>query len=405
MIFSTFITKKLITNKKYSNFFSLVSIISIGGISLGVAVLIITLSILDGFDTTVKEKIMQFNSHVEISGFHRANLAPPDKVIPYIQKKIGKITQSVSPFVSKAVIIRSSKSTEGILINGIENDYFTQNISRYLIKDNHQYFNNYGILIGNKLAEKLKVTINDKILVMGLNNDQLPSYDNPPVIFQFVVSGIYESGMADYDDLIAYIDLKTAQDIFNQGDQVSGYNIKLKNYLLADSVSVILSEDLPYPYYVRSYKKINPNIFTWLELQKKPIPVILGLIIIVAVFNIVGTLLIQVIEKTYHIGVLKTLGCTNRQIQSIFFLKGTILSVIGIIAGNILALLLVFLQYKFQIISIPSSVYFVSKIPMELNVINFLIVDLITIVISLFSVIVPSRIASKLNIIKSIKFV
>ena len=137
----------------------------------------------------------------------------------------------------------------------------------------------------------------DEITVFGLRNDQAPSMDNPPSIVQFRVAGIYESGLSEYDDLNAFINISTAQNMFGMGSLISGYNIKVKDIGKLKTLSDELQDFLGYPYYVRTIFQVHQNIFTWLDLQKKPIPIVLGLIIFVAVFNIVGTLLMLVLER------------------------------------------------------------------------------------------------------------
>ncbi len=183
--------------------------------------------------------------------------------------------------------------------------------------------------------------------------------------------------MAAYDDLIAYVNIKTAQSLFNIGNDVTGYDIRLNNISKIDSLTNYLNNNLSYPYATRSIYQIHRNIFTWIDLQKKPIPIILGLIIIVAVFNIIGTLLMVVLEKTNEIGVLKSLGANKKQIISIFIYQGIYLALAGIIIGNLLAFILTELQLHYKIISIPSSVYFMSTVPIYLTPGTFMIVSII----------------------------
>ncbi|MFC2084337.1 ABC transporter permease, partial [Bacteroidota bacterium] len=148
----------------------------------------------------------------------------------------------------------------------------------------------------------------DKIILFSLKNNKLPTIQNPPALKQFIVNGIYESGMAEYDDINVYIPIETAEILFDVKDKISGYNILLSNTSKADSLANILQESLSYPYYVRTIFKQHQNIFTWINLQKKPIPIILSMIILVAVFNIIGTILMIILEKVEAIGILKSLG-------------------------------------------------------------------------------------------------
>jgi len=242
------------------------------------------------------------------------------------------------------------------------------------------------------------------VIVFALKNDKIPEPGTLPNIEQFKIAGIFESGMAEYDDLFAYVNLKAAQNLFSLGDNVNGYDIKLTDISRIDSLTKYLSENLHYPHKVASIYQTHRNIFTWIELQKKPIPIVLGLIIIVAVFNIIGTLLMIVLEKTRDVGMLKSLGATKRQITSVFIYQGIFLAIVGIILGNFLALLLMGIQLEFNIISLPSSVYFVSTVPILLKWYTFAGVSLLTFVLCIIASVIPSYVASRIQPVNSLRF-
>ncbi len=210
--------------------------------------------------------------------------------------------------------------------------------------------------------------------------------------------------MAQFDDLNAYVNISAAQKLFDIGDNVTGYDIKLNNISKIDSLTESLSEKLGFPYSVKSIYQNYRGIFTWIALQKKPIPIILGLIIIVAVFNIIGTLLMIVLEKISAIGILKSLGATRRQIIYIFINQGIFLAIIGILLGNILAYLLMDIQLQYKIISIPSSVYFMSTVPILLSVQTFAEVSGITFILCIVVSFIPSYIASKIQPVSTLRF-
>jgi lipoprotein-releasing system permease protein len=210
--------------------------------------------------------------------------------------------------------------------------------------------------------------------------------------------------MAAYDDLIAYVNINAAQRLFNLNDKVRGYDIRVNDITKIDSLTNYLINHLNYPYAVRSIYQIHRNIFTWIALQKKPIPIVLGLIIIVAVFNIVGTLLMIVLEKTNAVGILKSLGANRKQIISIFIYQGCYLAIAGILIGNIIAFILTELQLRYKIISIPSSVYFMSSIPIFISAQNFLIVSTITFILCIIASLMPSYIASKIQPVSTLRF-
>ncbi len=407
MRFSLFILRKYLKSKRDSKFISLVSLIAILGIALGVIVLNISLTVLDGFEKTVQQKIVDLNAHIKISAFRNLNLPSYETEMPKIKNLIQNNYQSITPFVSKFAIIKTKQFSEGIQVIGTAPSLDNSNIKEYMTEGEFNFQSNSsmpGIVIGKKLADKIQIGIGDKINLLAFKNDKLPSFVNPPAIEQFIVTGIYESGMAQYDDLKVYIDLKTSQSFFDIGVDISGYNIKLKDISKIDSIETVLQENLRYPHYVLSIFKVHQNIFTWIDLQKEPIPIVLGFIIIVAVFNIIGMLLMIVLEKTESIGILKSLGANKKTISTIFTLQGLYLSVIGIFIGNSISILFSILQNEFNIISLPSSVYFISSVPIEIDLMNYLIVSLATIILSVLAAYIPSRIAGNTKIISAIRF-
>lgn len=401
-----FFTRKYLKSKKDSRFLSVISSITILGISIGVAVVIIALTVLDGFDRVVSEKITNFNTHIKVTGFSNRNLAPPSSVIPSLNKQFNENFTRIQPFVSKLTIIKSKKMTEGITLTGIdtEKDSELENFIKagsFNLKSDSKL---PKMILGKTLSEKLFVKVGDIVTIFSLKNDQVPSIENPPAIEQFYVTGIYESGMSEYDDLNAFINFTTAQELFGMGNLISGYNIKVKDISQVKLLSEQLQDFLGYPYYVRTIFQVHQNIFTWLELQKEPIPIILGLIIIVAVFNIIGTLLMVVLERTNAVGVLRSMGMNRKKILQIFLLHGFYLTALGVLIGNVLAFTLSLIQDKFGIISLPEMVYFVTKVPIFISINNYLIVTGITVIVSMTAALLPAIVASRIKPISAIRF-
>ena len=404
MNFSLYLANRYIRSKKGARFLSLISVITITGIALGVTVLIMAISILNGFEQTVSENIIKFNAHLNISGFSSKYLTDFKTTTDKIKENLDNEYSSISPYISKKVIISKKNIAEGIIVSGIDSAYADFSLKRIIIEGNQNIGkNSSGIVLGKKLADKLNAEINDKITIFALSNNEIPSVSNFPIVEQFNLIGIYESGMAEYDDIYAFINFDIAFELFEMNDEITGYNINLNDINKIDSAKKQLSELLPY-YYVRSYRDINKHIFTWLELQQKPIPIVLGLIIIVAIFNIVGALLMLIVQKTEAIGVLKSLGTTSRQITQIFVLQGTFLALIGIFIGNTLAFVLSWLQNEFKIIELPEQIYYLSSVPIHVDYSVYFIVSIIALLLALFASFIPSFIASKIQPITAIKF-
>ncbi len=405
MSFPLFISKKFTLSKKNSRFITLISLITVFGITLGVTTLIVALSILDGFEATIQEKIISFDSHIQIDSYQTI-LPNYKRVLPNIQKILSPYVEEVNPYVSNLAIISSKYLQEGVSVKGILTDNKSLKLRENIVAGNYTFSlnSNPALIIGKKLADKLFVKVGDVVTIFALNKNQIPAPDNMPNIQKFAISAIFESGMAEYDDLYAYTDLKTAQTLFNIGDNITGYDIKLNNISKIDSLTLVLSKNLRYPHSVRSIFQKHRNIFTWIELQKKPIPIVLGLIILVAVFNIIGSLLMIVLEKTNAVGILKSLGALNSHISKIFVYQGFFLALIGILSGNLLAYILMSLQLKYNIISLPSSVYFTSTVPIILSSKIFIGVSIFTMLLCLTASFIPSYIASRIRPISSLRF-
>lgn len=401
MYFPWFIAKKFILSRKDSRFINLITGISVVGIALGVATLVIAVSVLRGFEKTITDKIVDFDSHIKITSF-RSTLPDYHRTLPVIQDKLQYFKPQITPFASKLVIVSSKKTKEGLNLIGIPDSTQPSFIKNIIV--GKYDLSNRKILVGKKLADKLFLKTDDNITVFALKRDQIPSAENIPNIKKFKVAGIFESGMANYDDSYAYVSLTSAQELFEIGDNITGYNIKLTDVSKIDSLTRHLGKTLRYPHAVRSIFQIHRNIFTWIELQKEPIPLILALIILVAVFNIIGTLLMIVLEKTNAVGVLKSIGAKRKQIILVFLIKGALLGLGGIILGNLLGYLLMKIQIELNIIKIPSSVYFMSKVPFLIAYDTFVLISAITFVLCIAASVIPSVIASRINPISALRF-
>ena len=375
------------------------------GIAIGVATLIIALSVLSGFEKTIQEKITDFDSHIKINSFS-GTVSEYDAITNKIETLLGEYKVSIIPSASKLAIISSRNRQEGINIIGIPEGSQIERLKRNIISGEFDLgkTDSNNLIIGKVLANKLMLKVGDRVTLFALKDDQIPSPQNLPNIDRFNITGIFESGMAEYDDLYAYTNITDAQNLFSLGQSINGYDIQLSGIEKIDSLTNLLRKNLSYPLFARSLFETHRNIFTWIELQQKPIPIILGLIIIVAVFNIIGTLLILVLEKTNAIGILKSMGANRNQVLRIFLIQGIFIGLIGIISGNLLAILLMQIQIQLDIITVPSSVYFVTKVPFDLSPFIFILVSTIALILSLGASIIPSFIAAKVNPIKSLRF-
>ncbi len=404
MSYELYIAKRYIRSKKEAGFISFITYIAIVGIMLGVAALIITLTILAGFEREIKEKVVGFTSQVQVIGFENQKLPNYQAAMERIQRNIAQV-KSIAPFVLKEAIVRTRDATEGVLVKGVDplNDVTTVRThveaGAYDLQDNTSI---PKILIGNKLARKLAVHVGERVTIFAISG-RMNSL-GPPRVKQFQVSGIYETGMSEYDDIYVYTSLEIAQNLFQLGDAASGFDILLLDINQAQIVADKIQDMLGYPYYARTIFQLYRNLFTWIELQKKPTPVILGLIIIVATVNIIGTLLMVVMEKTNQIGILKSMGASSASIANIFIIEGLFIGIVGTILGNILAFGLCWIQLQYKVMSLPSQIYFMSSVPILLRTENFVLVSTVSLLLCFLATIIPSRLASRLTSIVAIRF-
>lgn len=411
MAYSYFVARRLLQSRSHNRFVSFLTFFAITGLAIGTMALLITVSILNGFQKKISENVSSFTSNIEIQGFERVPLPDYFSTLKTISAQPN--VKSVSPFISHEAMIRvhrvrkvAASSTDGILLKGIMPEYDNSGL-RNEIKYGHYQLSNVGsmspLLIGAKLARRLDIQVGDTVFIFGIEG--LPSPLNPPKVLSFVVTGIYETGMSDYDDIYGYTNLKSAAYLFDMpANSVSGYDVMVHDLSQVSLTADLLQKVLGYPYYPRTMYQMYRNLFAWIELQKKPIPIVIALIIIVATFNVIGTLLMIVLEKMNAVGTLKTLGATRGAITRIFLTQGAFIGALGTFIGSALAYLLLEIQKRYDIIRIPGDVYFMNTVPVSIHGSDFLLIGGIAFTLSLLASYLPARAASGFDPLESVRF-
>jgi len=399
-----FIADRYLRSGRNDGFFSFITAIAILGVMLGTATLIVALSVLGGFERDITEKVVGFTSHVQVLGFQNQPLTNYDENMWLMEKKIPLI-RSVAPFVAREALIRSRETVDGILLKGVDPLRDNSTTRRYLVAGRYELDREQGgmakLVLGRKLAAKLAVDIGDRVTVFGISRAGVQGQAR---VMQFRITGIYESGMAEYDDIYAFTDLRDAQTLFQLGNAVTGYDLLLTQVDSAAAVADRVQDLLGYPHYGRTVFDTYRNLFSWIDLQKRPVPIILGLIIIVATVNIIGTLLMMVLDKTREIGVLAALGASPWDITRIFVRQGMTIGIAGTVLGNALAFALCYAQLEFRFFSLPSDIYFMTSVPILLRPEYFLLVSGATLALCLASSMIPARLAARLNPVTAIRF-
>ena len=400
------ITLRFLRARKKDGFLNIISIFSFIGISLGVAVLIIVMSVMNGFRSELINKIVGFNAHITVDPYqNKINL---DKV----NSNLKKISKNLILSNSGEAIIIKSNTSKGILLRGYNDNDFS---SLELFKDNNFLGNNKilsknFISIGKELSFTLDLEVGDKITLMssvGLET----IIGNLPKQRTFLVASIFESGMAEFDNNIAFINLKTLEEFFNLDDKDRNLEIYLKNPKNIKYQKSLVQNNFP-DEFIYSWSDMNSSLFSALKVERNVMFIILSLIIIVAAFNIISGLTILVKNKTRDIAILKSIGVLNKSIIKIFFLIGVIIgtsaTIFGIVLGVTFSMyvenLRQFLSTTFNISLFPEEIYFLSTMPSEINPLSIFIISscsiLITIIVSIF----PALKAAKLDPIKALKY-
>lgn len=403
MSVSWFIAQRYFRSQRRTRFLSFITTIAVIGVAMGTAALILTVSILDGFEREIKSKVIDFSSHIQVQGYQNSLLARPAESLERVRKEIPAI-KVIVPFVSREGMVQSRDGVDGMLLKGIAPGGMGLTPSAYIVQGAFLPAESTGsaqIVIGKKLADRLNVGVGDRLVVYGLPRG---AESLRPRAKQFSVCGVYESGMSEYDDVYAYTSLASAQELFQTGDAVTGYDVLVYDLATVEETAHTLEEVLGYPHYARSVFQLYRNLFSWVDLQKQLSPLLLSLIIIVATVNIIGTLLMFVLEKMKAIGILKSLGAGPALIRRIFILQGLSIAAIGIALGNMLALAFLLVQLEFHVFSLPADIYYMSTVPVVLNPLNFVFVSAVAFVLCLVTTLLPSRAAAKMDPVNALRF-
>lgn len=418
MPYELFLGLRYLKAKRKQFFISIITIISIAGVFLGVMALIIVLAVMNGFETDIKEKILGTYSHIILLKHGEGGISKYSALIE--QVKGYKRVVSASPFIYNQVMLTSKANVSGVVIRGIDPDSTVEvtNIGRTIkegslgdLKPQGGDGTIAGIIIGRELARHLGAFLNDPITVISPMGTITPM-GMVPRMKQFKVVGIFNVGMYEYDSSLAFISLKEAQRFFDMGDAVTGIEIKVDDLYKAKEVAGIIQGDLGFPYWTKDWMEMNKNLFSALRLEKVIMFIILFLIVFVAAFNIVGTLIMVVMEKNRDIAILKSMGATPRSIMKIFIIEGLIIGVVGTILGALSGLLAAinmetiagFVERVLGFEVFPGDVYYLDRFPSEVNPVDVVIIVIVALTLCFLATLYPSWKASNLDPAEALRY-
>lgn len=379
--------------------------ISVGSVALGIAVLILAVAILKGFQQEIREKIIGFGAHIQITNFDN-NSSYEVEPLEYDSELVETLSEipgvvHVQTFGIKAGIIKTDDQIEGIVLKGVGSDYNWQFFESKIIEgklpeiDTEKRSNE--TIISKFTAGKLGLKPGDKLI--------LAFVQDPPRYRSFTISGIYETGMQEFDELFIFADVRHIARLNNwDDDQVSGYEVLITDFTRLDEVTIAVNEVIPYDLLAESIRERYPQLFGWLSLMDQNVIIILIITILVALIHMTSTLLIMIIERTNMIGVLKALGMNNMSLRRLFLINGGFLLLKGIIIGNALALAISIIQKHTGIITLDQESYYLDKVPIYLSVTDILAVNFGVIIICISIMIIPSWIIGRITPVKAIRF-
>ena len=414
MQYEILIGLRYLKSKRREAVISLITLISSGGVALGVMALIVVLSVMSGFEKDLRDKILGTNAHVVLLRFGEGGITDVDKLLPRITPLPH--VAAAAPFTLHQVMLTSRHGVMGVVLRGIDPEREGQvtDLARNMKKGSLDALSRdgEGIILGKSLAASLGISIGDPVNVVSPVGGGVTPLGMAPRVKQFTVVGVFEAGMYEYDAGLAYIPIPAAQTFFRMGKSVTGVEIKLDDIYQAPQVAGQMQEELRFPFYTRTWMEMNKNLFSALKLEKTVMFIILVMIVLVAAFGVVSTLTMLVMEKTREIAILKSMGATAAGIMRIFILDGVVIGAVGTLVGLLGGLVVTknldrivsFVERVFGIDAFPGDVYFLDKLPHQINAPDVVVVVIVSLSISFLATLYPSWQASRLNPVDALRY-
>jgi lipoprotein-releasing system permease protein len=373
--FEFFLARKYFWAQRRNLSSGLIALFSALGVMLGTWLLIFVLSAINGFEQEVKLQLMGKDAHVEISRQSYLPFEGADSLRREILKE-PEVT-AAAPFILSKTVVSHRSAQDGIVVYGIDDSLsrgvirIAESVTRGTARlDSLEDANGKlypAILLGYALAERLGAGVGDKIFLADFSRADFMTGAMMPRIQPCIIAGTFESGMYQYDETLAYLSLETAQKLFGLGDKVSGLQLRIVDPYRSGAVSEALEMRLGFPYRALDWQAKNATLIKWMDYEKVLISLALGIIIIIAAFNIISSLIMVVNDKTREIGILRAMGATRNSILRIFVIEGMLVGLLGSAVGTVLGLLSYWVQKEFGLIQLPGDVYFVTTLPVDLQ--------------------------------------
>ena len=391
-------------------FIRFITYVAVGGVAIGVAALLLALSIVRGFSQEIEAKIVGFGAHVQVESYQDAPLGDSEQLQSTVASFDGVV--DVSPVVQEfALLRRSSQDIDGVAIWGspAPPPYLREHLIAGSFDMAPDSAGRPGVVIGGRLARALALEVGDRVtsFSMRAGDDVARTTRNltAPRVKQFYVAGIYETSLANFDELYAFTSIDAARDLLGYAPgEVTRLDVTLADVTRAGEMAVVIEDSLGFPVMARSIYEVYSGLFAWVNLQEGIIPIVISVIVIVAAFNIIGTLLMMILEKTREIGILESMGASRRSLRKLFLWMGVLIGGVGTAIGEAIALVLALLQQRYQLIPLPEEAYYMKTAPIDLNGLDFVVVAVIALLLCTLAAYLPARVAARVEPIRAIHF-
>ncbi len=408
MSFEFFVAKRYFTSRHRQGFLSLLGGISIGVVLLSTASLLLVMSVMNGFETEVRDRIIGTMAHIMVMPRFAGGISNWPEIEKQIQGVHGVV--ATSPVVIAKSAISSKYETDGVVIRGIipDKEKGVSQISEYLVTHDLTFAtpdtNFVGVWLGIDLANRLNVTIEDKVRLYSLKDVGSSLTGFTPKAMPCMVTGIVETGMSTYDDNFVYMPLARAQELFNLGSAVTTIEVKTSDFYNAWKTAQNIAESIGLDYSATDWKDYNRTLFSWMALEKWMMFLVLMLFVLVAATNIIALLIMVVLAKRADIGILMAVGLSKNRVKKIFAYQGLIIGSVGGVLGVIIGTVLGLIQKRYELIALPSDIYFISSLPIDIRPLDIILILVIAVLIGLLFSIYPALRASKLDPVDIIRY-
>ena len=397
MTFEWFIGVRYLVTRSSEAFISLISLLSLAGVTLGVTALIVVIAVMSGAEADLQQRILAVQPHIMV-GSYVGRIDHYPRVIKQLEGM--REVKRTAPVIFSQVMLRSRKGMAGAVLKGVQPSKETLIIGPELAQTLEARHDDgktvvSGMVLGKVLAETLGVAAGDAVYVMAVDSRRATTR-RLPEMQQVTVIGLFDSGMYDVDKQYACMHLADAQQLLKLGDAVSGIELQVRDVFKAGELAATIGARLGYPYYTRDWIQTNRNMFVSLRLQKIVMFIILILIVLVAAFSITSTLVMRVNRKIRDIAILKALGATPRRIRRVFIITGMLISALGTGLGTVVGFLICMLLEHYPIVKLPADVYYFTSLPVRLELGDVLMINGATLLISLVATILPAQRAASL---------